>query len=56
VDSTVKAMGCKRGDGFEQTVLEQVQAVPQQYITSLIDDWQGWMKAVIKSKGYTLMC
>jgi hypothetical protein len=56
VDSKVKAMGCKRGDDFEQAVLEQMQAVPQHYIRGLFDSMQGRMNAVIKSQGDRLKC
>ena len=56
VDSKVKAMACKNGDDFEQAVLQQMEAVPQHYITSLFDSIHGRMKAVIKNKGDRLRC
>lgn len=56
VDGKVKAMACKTGDEFEAAVLQQMQAVPKHYITSLFDSIKGRMEAVIKNKGDRLKC
>ena len=56
VDSKVKAMGCRNGAEFEHAVLQQMQAVPKHYITSLFKSIGGRMEAVIKNKGDRLNC
>lgn len=56
VDSKVHARACKKGDDFEQAVLEEMQSVPQVYIDKLFKSMHGRMKGVIKSKGDRLKC